>query len=61
MRVRHAESVKRNRSHYRSIAYLQRNAFFDSTKARRELDLGSRPLEESIERAVRWFRESGQV
>jgi dihydroflavonol-4-reductase len=49
------------RSTYRSIAYLQRNAFFDSSKARRELDLGSRPLEETIERAVRWFRESGQA
>ena len=49
------------RATYRSVAYLQRNAFFDSSKARRELDLGSRPLVESIEQAVRWFRESGQV
>lgn len=49
------------RATYRSVAYLQRNAFFDPGKARRELDLGSRPLEQSIERAVRWFRESGQV
>ena len=52
---------KEPRATYRSVAYLQRNAFFDPTKARRELDLGSRPLEQSIERAVRWFRESGQV
>ena len=49
------------RATYRSVAYLQHNAFFDPGKARRELDLGSRPLEQSIERAVRWFRESGQV
>lgn len=49
------------RATYRSIAYLQRNAFFDPAKARRELALGTRPLTESIERSVRWFRESGQV
>ena len=49
------------RATYRSMAYLQRTAFFDSSKARRELGLGSRPLEGSIERAVRWFRESGMV
>jgi dihydroflavonol-4-reductase len=49
------------RATYRSVAYLQRRAFFDSSKARRELGLGSRPLEQSIERAVRWFRDSGQA
>jgi dihydroflavonol-4-reductase len=49
------------RATYKSVAYLQRNAFFDPSKARRELGLGSRPLEQSIERAVRWFRESGQA
>jgi dihydroflavonol-4-reductase len=49
------------RATYRSIAYLQRQAYFDPGKARRELGLGSRPLEESIERAVRWFRETGAV
>lgn len=49
------------RATYRSIAYLQRTAFFDSSKARRELGLGSHPLEATIERSVRWFRESGMV
>ncbi len=49
------------RATYRSVAYLQRSAYFDPGKARRELGLASRPLEQSIERAVRWFRESGQA
>ena len=49
------------RATYRSVAYLQRTAFFDPGKARRELGLASRPLEESIERAVRWFRETGKA
>ena len=49
------------RATYRSMAYLQRTAFFDSSKARRELGLGSHPLEATIERGVRWFRESGMV
>ena len=49
------------RATYRSVAYLQRRAYFDPGKARRELGLGTRPLEESIERAVRWFREAGKA
>jgi dihydroflavonol-4-reductase len=46
---------------YRSIRYLEREAFFDPAKARRELGLPSRPLRESVERAVAWFRERGMV
>jgi dihydroflavonol-4-reductase len=49
------------RATYKSVAYLQRHAYFDPGKARRELGLGSRPLEQSIERAVRWFREAGKA
>ena len=45
----------------RGIKYLQRNAFFDTTKARRELGLPSTPLETSIERAVTWFRDEKMV
>lgn len=43
----------------RSAKYVQRNAFFDVSKARRELGLGTRPLRETIARALQWFREEG--
>ncbi len=35
--------------------------FFDSAKAVRELGLKSRPVEESLQRAVDWFRDNGYV
>jgi len=41
---------------YRSMRYAQRNAFFSNAKAKRELGLRSRPLEETVRRAVDWFR-----
>ncbi|MBX3190866.1 MAG: NAD-dependent epimerase/dehydratase family protein [Labilithrix sp.] len=41
---------------YRSMRYTQRNAFFSNAKAKRELGLRTRPLEETIARAVEWFR-----
>jgi dihydroflavonol-4-reductase len=41
---------------YRSVRYAQRTAFFSNAKAKRELGLPSRPLEETIRRAVDWFR-----
>lgn len=41
---------------YRSVRYAQRNAFFSNAKAKRELGLPSRPLEETVRRAVEWFR-----
>jgi dihydroflavonol-4-reductase len=44
------------RATYRSIRYAQRNAFFSNAKAQRELGLPSRPLAESVRRAVEWFR-----
>jgi dihydroflavonol-4-reductase len=44
------------RATLRSIRYAQRNAFFSNAKAKRELGLPSRPLEESVRRAVEWFR-----
>jgi dihydroflavonol-4-reductase len=49
------------RATYKAVQYMQRQAFFDVSKARRELGLPSRPLEESIDRAVRWFREHGKA
>ncbi len=44
---------------YRSIRYAQRNAFFSNTKAKRELGLPSRPLVQSVRRAIDWFRAKG--
>jgi dihydroflavonol-4-reductase len=41
---------------YRSMRYTQRNAFFSNAKAKRELGLPARPLEETVRRAVEWFR-----
>ena len=35
--------------------------FFDPSKAVRELELPQRPVEEALEDAVRWFRDSGVV
>jgi dihydroflavonol-4-reductase len=49
------------RATYRGIRYIQEYAWFDPTKARRELGLPSRPLRESLERAVTWFRENGKA
>jgi dihydroflavonol-4-reductase len=41
---------------YRSMRYAQRAAFFSNAKAKRELGLPTRPLEETVRRAVEWFR-----
>jgi dihydroflavonol-4-reductase len=49
------------RATYRSLRYAQRCAFFSNAKAKRELGLPSRPLEESVRRAVDWFRARGMA
>ena len=41
---------------YRSMRYAQRSAFFSNAKAKRELGLPTRPLEETVRRAVAYFR-----
>jgi dihydroflavonol-4-reductase len=41
---------------YRAARYAMRRSFFDNTKAKRELGLPSRPLEETVRRAVEYFR-----
>jgi dihydroflavonol-4-reductase len=46
---------------YRSLRYAQRNAFFSNAKAKRELGLPTRPLEETVRRAVEWFRAEGMA
>ncbi len=38
-----------------------RYSWWDCSKAREQLDLGQRPLEESIADAVKWFEESGYI
>jgi len=49
------------RATFRSMRYAQRNAFFSNAKAKRELGLPSRSLEESVRRAVDWFRAQGMA
>jgi dihydroflavonol-4-reductase len=41
---------------YKYARYAMRNAFFSNAKAKRELGFRTRPLEESIARAIAWFR-----
>jgi dihydroflavonol-4-reductase len=41
---------------YRSMRYAMRNAFFSNAKAKRDLGLPTRPLEDTVRRAVEWFR-----
>ena len=36
-------------------------SWWDCAKAREELDLGQRSIEESIEEAVRWFEKNGYI
>lgn len=43
----------------KSVHYLQRKAYFDNAKARRELGLPSTPIRESIQRAIDDFRLRG--
>ncbi|MBK9266254.1 MAG: NAD-dependent epimerase/dehydratase family protein [Polyangiaceae bacterium] len=46
---------------YKSVQYMQRYAYFDGSKARRELEMPCTPLRTSVERAVEYFRTSGMV
>lgn len=45
----------------KSVEYMQRYAYFDGTKARRELGMPETPLQESVEKAVEYFRRRGMV
>jgi dihydroflavonol-4-reductase len=56
-RISHQEP----RATYRSVRYAQREVYFDNRKARTELGLPTRPLAESVERAVTFFRTAGMV
>lgn len=44
-----------------SLRYMRRSMNYDNTKARTELGLEFRPLEDSIRRATRWFAENGYI
>ena len=49
-------SHKEPRATYRSARYALKSAFFSNAKAKRELGLRTRPIEETVRRAVEWFR-----
>ena len=46
---------------YKYARYASKNAFFSNAKAKRELGLPTRPLEESVRRAIDWFRAEGMI
>jgi dihydroflavonol-4-reductase len=46
---------------YKAASYAMRTAHFSNAKAKRELGLETRPIEESVRRAIEWFRENGMV
>ncbi|MFP4476597.1 MAG: SDR family oxidoreductase [Desulfatibacillaceae bacterium] len=41
------------------VEFASRHLFYDNTRARDELGLEFTPVEESIERSIRWFRDNG--
>ena len=51
--VSHAEPL----ATYKSVRYAQKDSFFSNAKARRELGLPTRPLDDTVRRAVDWFRD----
>jgi len=46
---------------YKYARYAMQNAFFSNAKAKSELGLPTRPLEESVRRAIDWFRAEGMA
>jgi dihydroflavonol-4-reductase len=44
---------------YKDARWTTRKYFFDNSKVRSELGLAITPLEDSIERSIRWFRANG--
>jgi dihydroflavonol-4-reductase len=54
-------SHKEPNATYRAARYAMKNAFFDCTKAKTQLGMPTRPLEESVRRAITWFRAEGVV
>ncbi|UQA55086.1 NAD-dependent epimerase/dehydratase family protein [Polyangium aurulentum] len=54
-------SHERPNATYRSVRYLQRLAYFDGSKAQRELGVTVTPLRDSIEREIAYFELKGMV
>ena len=46
---------------YKAARYAMRTAHFSNAKAKRELGMPTRPIEESVRRAIEWFRENGML
>jgi dihydroflavonol-4-reductase len=44
-----------------SVRYASQKLYFDNAKAKRELGYTVRPLEDTIRRSVRWFRDHGYL
>lgn len=45
----------------KALRYAKQYLYFDNSKAKRELGLQFTPVEESIRRAVTWFKENGYI
>lgn len=45
----------------KALRYAKQYLFYDNTKAKEELGLEFTPIEESIRRAVEWFKENGYI
>jgi dihydroflavonol-4-reductase len=54
-RVKHEKPL----TTYKASVFATSNHFYDNDKARRELGLPVTPLEATIEKSVRWFRQNG--
>jgi dihydroflavonol-4-reductase len=52
-------SHKEPRLTFKDARWSQRSYFFDNGKARRELGLQVTPMEDTLERSIRWFRANG--
>lgn len=46
---------------HREILYSRQYLFYDTTKAREKLGLEPTPVEESLERAIEWFKREGYI
>ena len=44
-----------------ALRYANNYLYYDTAKANKELGYEPRPIEESIQRAVDWFREHGYI
>jgi len=45
----------------KEVPYAVQNLFYHVSKAKEKLGLTLSPLEESLERAIAWFRRNGYV